>query len=139
MVGYSVTRSLDAAPTSTLLATERMPLGSALILAALFVVSGLIVAVLSRRLAGGSIGRNRLVGLRLESTLRSDAAWVAGQRAFSPYGVAAGTGCALLGATLLLRPTEGLAIVIASVASIWLVVLPGIGAFVGDLAAKDAN
>jgi uncharacterized membrane protein len=116
-----------------------MPLGAALTLAALFVVSGLLVAVLSQRLASGSIVRNRLVGLRLPSTMSSDAAWDAGQRAFAPYGVAAGVGCALLGAALLLRPSEGLAIVIASAASIWLVVLPAIGAFAGDLAAKEAG
>jgi uncharacterized membrane protein len=122
-----------------LLASEQIPFGAALILAVLFVVSGLLVAVLSRRLAGGSIGRNQRMGLRLPSTLRSEAAWHAGQRAFAPYGVAAGTGCAVLGAALLLRPGEGLAIVIASAASIWLVVLPAIGAFVGDLAAKDAG
>lgn len=121
------------------LGTERMPLGAAWGLAALFVISGLLVAVLSRRLAGGSIGRNRLMGLRLPSTMRSDAAWEAGQRAFAPYGLAAGVGCAVLGASLVLRPGERLAITIASAASIWLVVLPAIGAFAGDLAAKQAD
>ena len=43
-----------------------------------------------------------------------------------------------VGAGLLLRPSEGVAVVLGSLASIWLVVLPGIGAFMGDLAAKDA-
>lgn len=123
---------------TTVMASERMPWGSALVLAALFVASGALVALLSWRLADGSVGRNRLMGLRLPSTMRSDRAWEAGQRAFAPFGLAAGIGCAVFGATLLLRPTEGLAVVIASVASIWLVVLPAIGAFVGDQAAKDA-
>lgn len=121
------------------LAAERMPVGAAVILAALFVVSGVLVALLSKRLADGSIGRNRLMGLRLPSTMRSPDAWAAGQRAFAPFGIAAGTGCALLGASLLLRPSRGWAILIASLASIWLVVLPAIGAFMGDLAAKEAD
>ncbi len=126
-------------PPLGLLAAERMPMGSAALLGGLFMVSGLLVAWLSRKLASGSIGRNRVMGLRLRSTMRSDAAWDAGQRAFAPYGVAAGVGCALLGSTLLLRPTEGLGVVIASAASIWLVVFPALGALMGDLAAKDAS
>lgn len=125
--------------TPVVLAGERMPLGSAAMLAGLFVLSGVLVAVLSWKLRSGSIGRNRVVGLRLPSTLRSDAAWEAGQRAFAPFGVAAGVGCAVLGAALLLRPTEGVALVIASAASIWLVVVPAIGGFMGDIAAKDAS
>lgn len=129
----------ESVPTPVVLAGERMPLGSAAVLAGLFVLSGVLVAVLSWKLRSGSIGRNRVVGLRLPSTLRSDAAWEAGQRAFAPFGVAAGVGCAVLGAALLLRPTEGVALVIASAASIWLVVLPAIGGFMGDIAAKDAS
>ena len=121
-----------------MLASERMPMGSAVLLGGLFVLSGILVAVLSRKLASGSIGRNRTMGLRLRSTMRSDAAWEAGQRAFAPYGVAAGAGCAVLGSALLLRPTEGLAVFIASAASVWLVVLPALGALMGDMAAKDA-
>ena len=78
------------------------------------------------------------MGLRLPSTLRSDEAWHAGQKAFAPFGLAAGLGCAVLGAGLLLRPSAGVAVVLGSLASIWLVVLPGIGAFMGDLAAKDS-
>ncbi len=122
-----------------LLASERMPIGTAALLGGLFMLSGILVAVLSRKLASGSIGRNRVMGLRLRSTMRSDAAWEAGQRAFAPFGVAAGVGCALLGSALLLRPTEGLGVVIASAASIWLVVFPALGALAGDLAAKDAS
>ncbi len=99
--------------------------------------SGVLVIALSRKLAGGTIGRNSVSGLRLASTLRSDEAWHAGQRAFAPYGAAAGAGSALLGASLLLRPSQGLAITVASAASVWLVVLPAIGAFMGDLAAKE--
>lgn len=119
-------------------ANARMPWPSAVILAALFVLAGTLVAALSKKLAGGSIGPNRLTGLRLPSTFRSDEAWYAGQKAFAPFGIAGGVGAALLGASLLLRPGRGLAITIASAAAIWLVVLPAIGAFMGDLAAKEA-
>lgn len=115
-----------------------MPWGAAIGLAMLFILSGGLVAALSRKLAIGSVGRNPRMGLRLPSTLRSEETWHAGQKAFAPFGIAAGAGCALLGSGLLLRPDNGVAVVLASLASIWLVVLPGIGAFLGDLAAKDA-
>lgn len=118
---------------------ERMPWGVAIGLALLFVVAGALVAALSRKLGNGSIGRNSLMGLRLESTMASDEAWLAGQRAFAPLGIAAGVGCAVLGAGLLFRPSQGLAILLASLASIWLVVLPAVGCFLGDLAAKDVT
>ena len=117
--------------------STRMPWPSAIILAVLFIAAGVVVAAVSRKLAGGTIDRNSLLGLRLPSTLRSDDAWHAGQRAFATYGVAAGAGSALLGASLLLRPSQGLAVTVASAASVWLVVLPAIGAFMGDLAAKE--
>lgn len=119
--------------------SSRAPWASAIVLAGLFVVAGLLVAALSRKLGSGSVGRNGAMGLRLNSTLQSDEAWHAGQRAFAPFGIAAGVGCAVLGAALLFRPSEGVTVVLASLASIWLVVLPGIGAFMGDLAAKDAE
>lgn len=122
-------------------ATEsaRMPWTAAILLALLFVIAGGLVAGLSRKLAKGTVDRNQAMGLRLPSTLRSDEAWHAGQQAFAPFGVAAGIGSAAIGAGLLFRPTQGLAVVLASLASIWLVVLPGLGAFVGDLAAKDTT
>ena len=116
-----------------------MPLVGAIGLALLFIVAGALVAGLSRKLASGTVGRNATMGLRLTSTLRSEAAWHAGQKAFAPFGIAAGVGCAALGAGLLFRPNQGVAVVLASLASIWLVVLPGFGAFMGDLAAKDAE
>lgn len=121
-----------------LASNARMPWPSAIILAALFVVAGTLVAALSSKLARGSIGPNPTTGLRLGSTLRSEEAWHAGQKAFAPFGIAGGVGTAALGAGLLFRPHQGLAITIASAAAIWLVVLPAVGAFMGDLAAKDA-
>ncbi len=129
---------MSAAPPVLVIADDRMPLVGAIVIAVAFVVSGVLVAMLSRRLTRGDIGRNPAMGLRLTSTLRSDAAWRAGQAAFAPYGIAAGVGCAVLGASLLLRPPRPTALVIIGAASIWLVVLPGIGAFMGDLAARDA-
>lgn len=130
---------LDSGANTFAAESTRMPWLGAIALALLFIVAGGLVAGLSRKLANGTVGRNAAMGLRLPSTLRSEAAWHAGQRAFAPFGVAAGIGCALLGAGLLFRPSEGVAVLLASLASIWLVVLPGFGAFLGDLAAKDAK
>ena len=130
---------LDSNASVVAAESTRMPWPGAIGLALLFIVAGGLVAGLSRKLASGTVGRNAAMGLRLPSTLRSEAAWNAGQKAFAPFGLAAGVGCAALGAGLLFRPSEGVAIVLASLASIWLVVLPGFGAFLGDLAAKDAE
>lgn len=127
----------SSAPNLIAVEANRMPWPGAIGLALLFIIAGGLVAGLSRKLASGSVGRNGLMGLRLPSTLRSDEAWHAGQKTFAPFGMAAGIGCAVLGAGLLFRPGQGTAVLLASLASIWLVVLPGIGAFLGDLAAKD--
>lgn len=129
----------SSAPNVIAAEADRMPWAGAIGLALLFVVAGGLVAGLSRKLANGSVGRNGGMGLRLPSTLASDEGWHAGQKAFAPFGVAAGIGCAVLGAGLLFRPGQGAAVLLASLASIWLVVLPGFGAFLGDLAAKDAS
>lgn len=45
----------------------------------------LLVAVLTQLAAAGVLGKNRVVGIRIGSTLRSPAAWVAGHRAAAPW------------------------------------------------------
>ncbi len=128
-------RTVDIA---VVVASERMPLLGALALGGMFVIGGALVAWLSWKLGTGAVGRNGVVGLRLPSTAVSDEAWQAGQRGFAPFGIAAGVGCAVLAAPVFFRLTQGWATLLLSAASIWLVVLPALGAFVGDQAAKDA-
>jgi hypothetical protein len=76
---------------------ERVPLTGALLIGLLCVVSGLAVAVVGRRAADGRLGRNALAGIRIRSTLRSDAAWLAGHAAARPASDAAGAVFAVTG------------------------------------------
>ncbi|WP_378147677.1 SdpI family protein [Cnuibacter sp. UC19_7] len=68
----------------------------------LFPLLLLLVAVLTQLAAAGVLGKNRVVGIRIGSTLRSPAAWTAGHRAAAPWtwaGFALGA-VAALGALL---------------------------------------
>ncbi len=122
----------------TVIAAERLPWVPAIVLAVTMVPAGLIVAWLALRLTRGGIERNRLLGLRTNATMASDVAWRVGQEAFGRWGVAAGLGPTIVGLGLLLRPPESVALPVAMASFAWLVGLVGIGAFLGDLAARDA-
>ena len=119
------------------IAAERLPWVPAIVFAVSMVPAGLVVAWLARRLTRGDIGRNRLLGLRTNATMASDAAWRTGQEAFGRWGVAAGLGPVIVGLGLLLRPPESIALPTVMASFAWLVGLVGIGAFLGDLAARD--
>ncbi len=123
--------------TMALLAAERLPWIPAIVLAGSLIPAGLLVSWLARRLARGDVGRNRLMGLRTNATMASDEGWRVGQATFARWGVLAGLGPVAAGALLLLRPpnTIGVPVVMGSLA--WMVALVGVGAFLGDLAARD--
>ena len=57
-----------------------MPAAVALLGALLLVASGAVVSQVNRRAADGRLRRNGVAGIRVRATLRSDAAWQAGQR-----------------------------------------------------------
>ena len=58
-----------------------MPLAVALLLGRLMVGAGAVVSGVNRRAADGRLGRNAVAGIRIASTMRSDAAWRAGHAA----------------------------------------------------------
>jgi hypothetical protein len=62
----------------------------------------LLVAVLTQLAAGGLLGKNRVIGIRIGSTLRSSATWVAGHRAAAPWAWAGFVVSAAAGAGSLL-------------------------------------
>ncbi len=72
-----------------------------LFLGLVLLVSGAGVAYISYRAASGALGRNKMAGIRIPSTMRSDEAWLAGHRAaFWPSVF--GSGQAMFGGLLLL-------------------------------------
>lgn len=60
---------------------EEVPLLAALGLGALQCMCGVAVVLVTRRAAAGRLGRNAVAGIRIASTLRSDAAWRQGHAA----------------------------------------------------------
>jgi len=63
---------------------DEVPLLAAVGLALLLGAGGVLVAAVSRRAADGRLGRNSYAGVRTASTMRSDAAWIAGHAAAVP-------------------------------------------------------
>jgi hypothetical protein len=107
----------------------RLIVGSLLLLAGLALLA---VAVLGAR---SQLRRNRWVGVRTPATMRSDAAFVVGQRAAAvPVGAAGAV--ALAGGVVLLAGAGGvLGFVVLAVSGVGFAVLAGVGGLVGDRAA----
>ena len=117
-----------------------MPLTGALLLGLLWVVSGLAVAVVGRRAADGRLGRNALAGIRIRSTLRSDAAWRAGHAAARPASDAAGAVFVVTGlAATVVRPAPWFAgVVLAGTLGAVAVLLVGVRQGSGPRTAPTA-
>ena len=105
-----------------------MPLTAALLVGLLCVVSGIAVAVIDRRAADGRLGRNALAGIRIRSTLRSDAAWRAGHAAARRASDAAGAVFVVTGlAATVVRPAPWFAgVVLAGTLGAVAVLLVGV-------------
>lgn len=53
-------------------------------------IGGVVTAEVARRAASGRLGRNRVAGIRLPSTMRSDEAWAAAHAASAPTMIVTG-------------------------------------------------
>lgn len=94
-----------------------------MIVAVVLPVLLLIAAVLVELAGRGVLRRNRIAGIRTRSTLRNDAAWVAGHRAASPvawagFGLSAVAGAGALMTAEPLSLVFATAVVVVTVATI---------------------
>lgn len=119
-------------------AGDPMPWGMALFMGLLMIGVGAALGWVASRAAGGGIARNPLAGIRIPSTMRSDAAWVAGHRAARPWLYGAGGAAALSGAVCLFRPSNALGMTSVLIGCGLMVGLVAVGAFAADQAARDA-
>ena len=98
-----------------------MPLVAGVLTGLVFLFVGLLLCGLAARSAKGSLKRNPWAGIRIPSTMASEAAWDAGHHAAVVPMMLAGVGPALVGALLLTRPSGGTALTVIALASFWLV------------------
>lgn len=107
----------------------------AVVLGLLFIASGAGILYISIRTASGEISRNRRCGIRISSTMASDAAWAAGHRAaLIPSSLAAGQ-MTLTGMVLLFVSNDDTARLLVLLSSGLLVVGIGVAAFLANQAA----
>jgi hypothetical protein len=118
---------------------EQVPVAARLLLGLLCVVSGIAVALVNRRAADGRLRRNAVAGIRIRSTLRSDAAWRAGHAAARPASDAAGAVFAVTGlAATVVRPAPWFAgLVLAGTLGAVAVLLVGVRQAVGAADRAD--
>ena len=75
---------------------------AAIVAAVVLVMVGLVLVVLGERSRSGRLRRNTFAGVRTRTTLSSDAAWNAAQRASASFTIVAGCGAAFGGLVLAL-------------------------------------
>lgn len=98
-----------------------MPLVAGIITGLVLLLVGLLLCSLAHRAAKGSLKRNPWAGIRIPSTMASEAAWDAGHRAAVLPMLVSGVGPTLAGALLLTRPSGGTALTVIALSSFWLV------------------
>jgi hypothetical protein len=103
-------------------------------------LGGVIVLVLGRLSAAGTLPRNPLAGIRIPSTLRSDEAWKAGHRAAASALTAAGVGPVVAAAAVAARrPSPDAEKLLLRAGSVWLVCWLGIATWQASRAARATN
>lgn len=98
-----------------------MPLVASVVTGLVLLLVGLLLCWMALRSAKGSLKRNPWAGIRIPSTMASEAAWDAGHRAAVLPMMVAGVGPAAVGALLLTRPSGGTALTVIALSSFWLV------------------
>jgi uncharacterized membrane protein len=100
------------------------------------IVAGVAVSVVAFLGRAGRLPRNHLVGIRMPSTMKSDAAWLAAHRASWAYSLVAGAMTIALGVRLAIGPEDD-SLALISVGVIFVPLLAG--AVVARRAARGAE
>ncbi|ASR36105.1 hypothetical protein BAY61_15050 [Prauserella marina] len=95
--------------------------GTAWGVAAMLVMVSLCCVPLASAMASGNLPRNHTVGLRIKATMRSDAAWVAGNRAAASLVRRTAIASAVTGACTV--PVAGIPVLYLMVMACWACVL----------------
>lgn len=114
-----------------------IPFGMRIALFVLLVAAGVLLLWTARATATGRVGRNRLMGIRLPSTLASDEAWRAAHVRARPVTTLAGIVGLASGVFALLPVTVPVLAGGVLAGAVGMLGLALYGAFVGGRAAKD--
>ncbi|MBX3095118.1 MAG: SdpI family protein [Cryobacterium sp.] len=106
--------------------------------AVVFPVLLLLTAVLTQLAGNGVLRRNRVAGIRVRSTLRSDSGWVAGHRAAAPWVWAGFVVSAAAGVSALLLD-GAIALVFAVIVVAALGATVAVSLYVASRAARTAD
>lgn len=107
--------------------------------AACLLAGAVVVAVVTRRAAEGRLARNHWAGIRLPSTMRSDAAWTAGHRAAVAYTDIAAAGGAAGAVVTLAADHDGTYTIAVLGGAGWLTLWLIVGARRAVLAARAVD
>jgi uncharacterized membrane protein len=100
----------------------------------------MIVLVIGRLAATGRLPRNPLAGIRIPSTMRSDAAWRAGHSAAASALTTAGVGPVVAAAVIAVkRPGPEAEKLLLRVGSVWLVSWLGAATLQASRAARETS
>lgn len=105
-----------------------------------FGIAGAILIALGRLGATGRLPRNIVAGIRIPSTMRSDAAWRAGHQAAASALTAAGTGSVAIAAVVAAkRPGGDAQTLLYRVGAGWLLAWLGLAIFQANTAARATD
>lgn len=117
-------------------ASDLMPLGTAIGLGLLLMVTGVLLAVVASRSRRGTLPRNWIVGIRTSATLASDEAWNAAHRAGARALSIGAWGTFGTGALILLRLSNGIGLAVVTIGLVWLLAWVLRAGCLGDRAAR---
>ncbi len=108
-------------------------------IAVVFPVLLLLAAVLTQLAGNGVLPRNRVAGIRVRSTLRSDSGWVAGHKAAASWGWAGFAVSAAAGVAVLLLDGTIAVVLAVVVVVVALVATVAVSLYLASRAARAAG
>lgn len=107
------------------------------VVGAVLILSGLLVAVVGRRAATGRLGRNHLAGIRTKRSMADDASWRAVHLAAEPWMLAAGMALVLAGAAAAAIRSDAVLAAVSVGGAVLCAVLVLAASAVGHAALRD--